>query len=419
MPSLYRTGYHDDGTIRSFTPIYDDIPKKITKQLVMDFSTTTYPEKPLVPYIKVTQDRAVLEVMRGCIRGCRFCQAGMIYRPVRNRSIEDLKHYAKEMIESTGHEEITLSSLSTSDFTDLPELISFLIDEMGQKKVNISLPSLRIDAFSLDVMSKVQDIKKTSLTFAPEAGTQKQRDVINKGLTEEDIISGASKAFAGGWNKVKLYFMLGQPFETYEDIEGIAKLSELISETYYDTVPKEQRNGPVSVTASASFFVPKPFTPFQWAPMDTIDSFTNKAHYVKDKFREQRNFKRLKFQYHAADVSLLEGILARGDRRLADVIYEVYKNGGIYDAWSEFYSHSRWLDAFDKFGIDINFYLTRKRNSDEIFPWDFIDIGVTKQYLLNEWERSKNAVVTLNCREQCNGCGAAKWGGGVCFEAKN
>lgn len=420
VPSLYEVSYHHDGTISDFKPVYDDIPTKIVKQVVMDMRTATYPESPLVPFIKVTQDRAVLEIMRGCIRGCRFCQAGMIYRPVRNRSLADLKRYAKAMIDSTGYEEISLSSLSSSDFTDLPELIEFLIEEMGERKVNISLPSLRIDAFSLDVMRKVQDIKKTSLTFAPEAGTQKQRNVINKGLTEEDIVNGARQAFLGGWNKVKLYFMLGQPFETYEDIEGIAKLSELLSEVYYETVPKEERkSGPVAITASASFFVPKPFTPFQWAPMDTMESFTKKAHFVKDKFKEQLNHKRLKFQYHAADVSLLEGILARGDRRLSHAIYEVYKNGGIYDAWTEFYSHERWMDAFQKYDIDIEFYLTRERRDDEIFPWDFIDIGVSRQFLLKEWNHAQEGVVTPNCRMACSGCGAARFGGGVCFEAKN
>lgn len=420
VPSLYEVSYHTDGTVSGFAPVYEDIPSKIEKQVVMDMGTATYPEKPLVPFIKVTQDRAVLEIMRGCIRGCRFCQAGMIYRPVRNRSLEDLKRYAKAMIDSTGYEEISLSSLSSSDFTELPELINFLIEEMGERKVNISLPSLRIDAFSLDVMRKVQDIKKTSLTFAPEAGTQKQRNVINKGLTEEDIINGARQAFIGGWNKVKLYFMLGQPFETYDDIEGIAKLSELLAEVYYETVPKEQRTGgPVAIHASASFFVPKPFTPFQWATMDTMESFTEKAHFVKDKFKEQLNHKRLKFQYHAADISLLEGILARGDRRLSKVIYEVYQNGGIYDAWSEFYSHTRWMDAFDKYGIDTAFYLTRERREDEIFPWDFIDIGVSKQFLQKEWNRAKEGVVTPNCRMLCSGCGAARFGGGVCFEVKN
>ena len=419
VPAFYETTYHEDNTIASFKPIYEDLPTTIEKQVVMDMTKAPYPEHPLVPFMKTTQDRAVLEIMRGCIRGCRFCQAGMIYRPTRERDLEDLKHYAKEMIDSTGYEEISLSSLSSSDFTKLPELTDFLIEEMGNRKVNISLPSLRIDAFSLDVMSKVQDIKKSSLTFAPEAGTQKQRDVINKGLTEEIILKGAREAFVGGWNKVKLYFMLGQPFETYEDIEGIAKLSQRISEEYYDNVPKEKRNGPVAINASASFFVPKPFTPFQWAPMDTMESFLEKAHFCKDKFREQLNQKRLRFQYHPADVSLLEGVLARGDRRLAPVIYEVYKNGGIYDAWSEYYDHQRWLDAFEKCGIDMDFYLTRERSEDEIFPWDFIDIGVSKRYLLKEWENAKNGVVTPNCRMQCQGCGVAKWGGGVCFEAKN
>ncbi|MBR6223907.1 MAG: TIGR03960 family B12-binding radical SAM protein [Lachnospiraceae bacterium] len=416
VPSLYDVEYNDDKTIASFEPKYDDVPRTVLKQVVTDFSKTTYPEKPVVPFIKTIQDRAVLEIMRGCIRGCRFCQAGAIYRPTREKNLEDLKRYAIEMIENTGYEEISLSSLSSSDFTKLPELLDFLIEEMGKRKVNISLPSLRIDAFSLDVMSKVQDIKKTSLTFAPEAGSQKQRDVINKGLTRDIILKGARDAFIGGWTKVKLYFMLGQPFETYEDIEEIAKLSEAISEEFFDAVPKDQRKGMVEVGASASFFVPKPFTPFQWAPMDTMESFTNKAHFVKDKFREQLNKKRLKFSYHAADVSLLEGILARGDRRLAPAIYEVYKNGGIFDAWGEYYSHERWMEAFEKYGIDISFYLTRERADDEIFPWDFIDAGVTKRFLLNEWKNAKKGIVTPNCREKCSGCGAARFGSGVCFK---
>ena len=416
VPSLYEVTYNEDGTIAAFEPKYEDVPRTVLKQVVTDFSKTTYPEKPVVPFIKTIQDRAVLEIMRGCIRGCRFCQAGAIYRPTREKNLEDLKRYAIEMIENTGYEEISLSSLSSSDFTKLPELLDFLIEEMGKRKVNISLPSLRIDAFSLDVMSKVQDIKKTSLTFAPEAGSQKQRDVINKGLTKDIILKGARDAFIGGWTKVKLYFMLGQPFETYEDIEEIAKLSEAISEEFFDAVPKDQRKGMVEVGASASFFVPKPFTPFQWAPMDSMESFTNKAHFVKDKFREQLNKKRLKFSYHAADVSLLEGILARGDRRLAPAIYEVYKNGGIFDAWGEYYSHERWMEAFDKFGIDISFYLTRERADDEIFPWDFIDAGVTKLFLLNEWKNAQKEIVTPNCREKCSGCGAARFGSGVCFK---
>lgn len=419
VPALYDVTYHEDGTIASFGPKYEGVPKTILKQVVTDMSSAVYPEKPVVSYMKVTQDRVVLEIMRGCIRGCRFCQAGMIYRPTRPKDVNVLKHYAEAMLDNTGQEEITFSSLSSSDYQSLPELTDCLIEKMDNNHVNISLPSLRIDAFSLDVMQKIQDIKKNSLTFAPEAGTQRLRNVINKGLTKENILNGSLQAFLGGWNKVKLYFMMGLPTETYDDITGIADLSEEISELYFANIPKEKRDGRVMVSASASYFVPKPFTPFQWAPMITPEEFQKRAYFVKDKFREAKNHKSLKFAYHEADITILEGLLARGDRKLCQVIYDVYQSGQIFDAWTEYFDKSNWDNALEKNHIDIGFYTYRDRSVDEILPWDFIDIGVTRKFMKKEWERAQAEVVTPNCRMQCSGCGAAKFGGGVCFENKN
>lgn len=359
-----------------------------------------------------------MEIQRGCIRECRFCQAGSVYKPVRERSLEFLKDKAYKMLKNTGHEEISLSSLSSSDYTHLEELVTFLIEEFKGKGVNISLPSLRIDAFSLDVMSKVQDVRKSSLTFAPEAGSQRLRDVINKGLTKEVILNGAKMAFDGGWNRVKLYFMLGLPTETVEDMEGIALLSEEIAETYYQ-IPKEQRNGKVQIVASSSFFIPKPFTPFQWASMNTKEEFMEKARIVNAKMKEMLNKKSIKYNWHEADVSVLEGLLARGDRRVAETILYAYKSGCIYDAWSETFDNSKWEEAIKNTGINMDFYISRERDVDEILPWDFIDVGVTKDFLKSEWEKAKNEVVTPNCRMKCSGCGVAKFGGGVCFESKN
>lgn len=418
VPMFYDAEYQEDGTLHSFTRNYEKAPEMIEKQVLMDVTHAPYPKAPVVPFIKATQDRVVLEIQRGCIRGCRFCQAGMIYRPTRERDVEELKKWADTMLKTTGYEEISLSSLSSSDYSKLPELINYLMEICPERGVNISLPSLRIDAFSLDVMKKVQDIKKSSLTFAPEAGSQRMRNVINKGLTEEDILEGAGKAFEGGWNKVKLYFMLGLPTETEEDIKGIAHLSEKIAERYYE-IPKDQRNGKCQITASSSFFIPKPFTPFQWAPMNRKEEFLEKARIVKAEVRAMLNQKSIRYNYHEADISMLEGVLARGDRRTAKVVLQAYRNGALFDSWSEYFRPEAWEKAFEETGIDPDFYTVRERSVDELLPWDFINAGVSKKFLIREWEQAKAETVTPNCRQRCSGCGAKCYGGGVCFEGQD
>ncbi len=419
VPSLYEVAYRSDGTVAAFTPVFEDIPARVKKRAVADLTDAVYPQKPVVPFLKVTQDRAVLEIQRGCIRGCRFCQAGMIYRPNREKDINRLKELAVQILDATGYDEISLSSLSSSDYSGLSQLLDFLLEECRRRRINISLPSLRIDAFSLDIMQKVQDVKKSSLTFAPEAGTQRLRDVINKGLTEEDILGGAREAFLGGWNRVKLYFMLGLPTEEEADIRAIPELADDIAALYYETVPKEQRSGKCQVTVSTSFFVPKPFTPFQWAEMFGEDEYKKRARAVNEHVREQLNRKSIRYIWHEPDMTVLEGALARGDRRLSDVILYVYRHGGFFDAWSEYFACGLWLEAFRVCGISMDFYTKRQRAADEIFPWDFIDCGVTKEFLLREWMRAKEGAVTPNCRERCQGCGARQFEGGVCFEDQN
>ena len=417
VPSLYEVNYNEDGTIKEFLP-KEDAPEMVKKQVVTDLSAAHYPLKPVIPYVQATQDRAVLEIQRGCIRGCRFCQAGMIYRPLRTRSLETLKSYAKEIIKNTGYEELSLTSLSTSDYPEFAELMDFLVEEFKNKKVNISLPSLRIDEFALDVMSKVQDVKKSSLTFAPEAGTQRMRDVINKGITIEDIMYGSEMAFKGGWNKVKLYFMLGLPTEREEDVQGISDLAEQIAELYYDTVPKEQRSGKVQITVSTSFFIPKPFTPFQWEPMYQPNVYLDKAAFLNESIKAQLNKKSIKYNWHDAKTSVIEGLLARGDRRVGKIIEAVYKKGASFDAWTDHFDYDKWISAVEEPEADVpgmDFYVYRRRELDEILPWDFIDAGVTKKFMIREFENAKNEKVTLNCKESCSGCGARVFGGGICL----
>ena len=411
MPQFYDVDYNDDGTVKSIMPNHKDARKVIKKVIVTDMDNVFFPEKQLVPLIEVVHDRVTLELFRGCIRGCRFCQAGFVYRPVREKKAETVLKGARRLVDTSGHEEISLTSLSTSDFTGFEQLACGLLDEFKDEKVNLSLPSLRIDNFSLDLMQKVQEVRKSSLTFAAEAGTQRLRDVINKNLTEENILNGCKMAFDGGWDKVKLYFMLGLPTETEEDLKGIAHLAEKIVEKYFE-IPKEQRPRPVMVNASASCFVPKPFTPFQWDAQNTYEEFGEKAQIVKSEIKRRQ----VRFTYHNTMMSSMEGVFARGDRKLSALLYRAWQLGCRFDGWTEHFDFAKWQQAFADTGLSMAFYANRERSYDEVLPWDHISVGVTKKFLMNEREKAMRAETTPNCRQKCSGCGAASFGGGVCYE---
>lgn len=400
VPAFYSVSYNDDNTIKTVSPLHADIPSKIKKRIIKDMDSAFYPENLLVPNIEIVHGRIMLEIFRGCTRGCRFCQAGMIYRPIREKSIEKLLELADKIFKATGYEEMSLSSLSSSDYSKLGELLDELNEKHSSNMTSISLPSLRLDNFSVEMAEKVQKVKKSGLTFAPEAGTQRLRDVINKGVTNEDLMETAHKAFSNGWNRIKLYYMIGLPTETYEDLDGIVKMG-------YDTlnVHKNINNGKIhprtAITMSSACFVPKSFTPFQWMAQDDIETLRDKQRYLKDKFRTSKN---ISFNYHAPLTSSLEGVFARGDRRLGAVIEAAFNKGCKFDGWDEFFSYNKWTEAFDECNIDMNFYSTRKREYDEILPWDHIDCGVSKEFLIRENEKALKAETSHDCRNGCLAC---------------
>lgn len=408
VPSFYDVTYNEDGTIKTFEKNTPDAPDKVRKTIVTDMDKAPFPEEVIVPYVETVHDRIMLEMFRGCIRGCRFCQAGMIYRPVREKSPEVLLSQAEALIKSTGYEEMSLMSLSTSDYRALPCFTERLLELTEKKKVGLSLPSLRVDNFSIDLMQKIQKVRKSGLTFAPEAGTQRMRDVINKGVNEEDLLKSAKIAFEGGWSSVKLYFMIGLPYEEITDCVGIADLAKKVVDEFFTLGIKSRRP---NVTVSVSSFVPKPFTPFQWARQNERDELIEKQQALGDAIHS----KFIKYNYHESKVSVLEGVFARGDRRLSRVIELAVKKGCKFDGWDEYFSPEKWDEAFAEAGLDPAFY-RRERSYDEILPWDKIDIGVTKEFLMRENEKAKKAVVTPNCREKCSGCGASSFKGGVCYE---
>lgn len=409
VPSFYEISYNNDGTVKKIDTKYDFVPKTVKKRIIADMDKVFYPDRIIVPFGEIVHDRVMLEMFRGCIRGCRFCQAGMIYRPVREKSKETLLRQAEALLKNTGYEEISLSSLSTSDYRDLKDFTTELIKITEKNKVNLSLPSLRLDSFSFDLMEKVQKVRKSSLTFAPEAGSQRMRDVINKGICEEDLLSAAKMAFEGGYTSVKLYFMLGLPYETIEDVCAIAELGNKVLGEYF-SIEKEKRPKGLRLSVSVSSFVPKAFTPFQWVRQNTLDEIREKQSELKKCMP-----KRINFSYHEAPVSVLEGVFARGDRRLSRVILKAVEKGVKFDGWAEYFRNDLWDEAFGECGLDPKFYV-RDRSFDEILPWDMIDVGVSRKFLINEAKRAKEGIVTPNCRAKCSLCGAMSFGGGVCFE---
>ncbi len=406
VPSLYEVTYHPNGTIRAYTPLYDDIPQKVTKQIIGDLDQVYFPDQVVMPYIETVHDRIMLEVYRGCIRGCRFCQAGMIYRPVREKSPDVLNAQAKKLFDTTGYEEISLSSLSISDYTALEPLCDKLLSWTDDNMVSLSLPSLRVDSFNKDLMRRIESVRSSSLTFAPEAGTQRLRDVINKNVREEDVLRAVQVAFDAKKNAVKLYFMNGLPTETLEDLDGIADLANKVAEAYYQN-PNRNRARQVQVTVSVSCFIPKPFTPFQWEAQDTMEMLAKKQEYLKSKITNRH----VRYQHHDAKVSRIEAVLARGDRRLGNALELACHEGFCFDAWDEYFDYDKWLSVFERTGVDPAFYANRAYGTDEVLPWDIIDCGVSKEFFLRERQKAYAASTTPNCREQCSACGANKLGG--------
>lgn len=408
VPSFYEFSYNDDNTIKSVTSS-NGAPERVKKRIISDLDTVFYPESFVVPFIDIVHDRAVEEIFRGCIRGCRFCQAGFLYRPIREKSSDTVNKQCRSLCDTTGYDEISLSSLSTSDYTQLQSLLEGIFSWSEDDKVSVSLPSLRVDNFSDELMEKLQKVRKSGLTFAPEAGTQRLRDAINKNVTEREVIETSRKAFSGGWTNVKLYFMMGLPTETNEDVVGIADLAQKVVDEFYKNPNKPKGKG-VNVSISVSCFVPKPFTPFQWEAQDTMEQLKAKQHLLLESVKSRK----ISVSYHDARTSFLEGVFARGDRRLCDVMERAWKKGCRFDSWDECFSFEKWMEAFEECGVDPYFYTSRKRSYDEILPWDHMDYGISNKFFQKEAEKAYQSVTTPHCREKCNACGANKLNGGKC-----
>ena len=412
VPSLYDVSYNEDGTIREFTPKYEDVPAKVKKRIVNNFDKVSFPDEMIVPYTDIVHDRVVLETARGCTNGCRFCQAGMIYRPVREKTTNTLIEQARKALKATGYDEVSLASLSICDYSNIQNLISSLVLEHEADKVGIALPSIRVDAFSVDLIKEIQKVRKTGLTFAPEAGSQRMRDIINKGLTEERILEAAKSAFESGWSTIKLYFILGLPYETTEDAAGIGELAEKMADVYFG-IPKDVRNKGLKITVSTSILVPKPFTPFQWAPMARPEIVDERIKAVRGAIKSRS----IVYNYHEQETSFMEAVFARGDRRTCDVLIKAFEKGAKFDGWSEYFNMEIWNEAMEECNLDSEFYVYRERDYDEILPWDFIDIGVNRKYMERENEKAKKEELTKNCLEGCTGCGInVNFKEGKCFE---